>query len=130
MNHFVLVWSVALYVESRVQGETDLSELARLTGYSLAHIRDVFRKQTGVTLSRYVQERKIANAAQRLLQTRESIIEIAVLYGYSGRDVFSRVFRQYTGYTPTEFRAERPILTQVKLAAGVNGVSLPRKKER
>lgn len=128
INHFLLIWSICLFVENHVREESDLEELAHQTGFSLAHIRDVFHKQTGKTLSRYVQERKLANAAQELLHTDKDIIEVALHYGYSGRDVFSRAFRRYTGYTPSEFRVKRPVLTRVKLCAGVFGVALPQKK--
>ena len=84
-----------------------------------------FRKCTGKPLNRYVQERKIANAAQELLDTDRTILDIAVAYGFSGRTVFSRAFRRYTGYTPSLFRAEAPLLPRVRLCAGVYGAALP-----
>ena len=127
MNQFILIWSVCTFVEARVQEEIHLEELARQTGFSLAHIRDVFRENTGKSLSRYIQERKIANAAQSLLYTDDKIIDIAIHYGYSGRTVFSRAFRRFTGYTPSQFRTERPAITPVRLCAGVFGPDLPRK---
>lgn len=129
MDYSVLIWSICLYVESHARGEVDLEELARQTGFSLPHIRDVFFKHTGKTLSRYIQERKIACAAQELLNTDRWIMEVAMDYGYSGRDVFSRAFRRYTGYTPTEFRAKRPAAARVKLCAGVFGAALPQKEK-
>lgn len=129
MDYYMLIWSICLFVENRVRGEVDLEELATQTGFSLAHIRDVFRRHTGKALSRYVQERKIACAAQELLHTDRDIMDVAVDYGYSSRDVFSRAFRRYTGYTPTEFRNQRPVLARVKLCAGVFGAALPRKSE-
>lgn len=127
MDHYVLIWSVCLYVENRVKGEIDLNELARQSGFSLAHCRDIFRRQTDLSLSAYVQQRKLANAAQDLLHSEESILEIALRYGYSGRDVFSRAFRRHTGYSPSEFRTERPPLRRIKLCAGVFGAALPQK---
>ena len=127
MNRYILIWSVCTFVEARVQEEIHLEELACQTGFSLAHIRDVFRENTGKSLSRYIQERKIANAAQSLLYTDDKIIDIAIHYGYSGRTVFSRAFRRFTGYTPSEFRTERPTVAPVRLCAGVFGPELPRK---
>ena len=47
MNHYILIWSICTFVETRVQEEIHLEDLARQTGFSLAHIRDVFRKYTG-----------------------------------------------------------------------------------
>lgn len=127
--NYILIWSVCTFVESHVQEEIPMEELVRQTGFSLAHIRDVFRRCTGKPLSRYVQERKIANAARELLDTDRTILDIAVHYGFSGRTVFSRVFRWHTGYTPSRFRAEAPVLGRVRLCAGVYGVSLPQRRE-
>lgn len=127
MNHYILIWSVCAFVENHVQEEIQMEEFVRQTGFSLAHIRDVFRSCTGKPLSRYVQERRIANAAQELLDTDRTILDIAVHYGFSGRTVFSRAFRRHTGYMPSQFRAEAPVLARVRLCAGVYGAALPRK---
>mgnify|MGYP001043956005 CR=1 FL=1 len=129
MNHYILIWSVCTYVESRVREEIPMEELERQTGFSLAHIRDVFRNCTGKPLSRYVQERRIANAARELLDTDRTILDIAVQYGFSGRTVFSRAFKRHTGYTPCQFRAEAPALARVRLCAGVYGVAFPKRQD-
>ncbi len=129
MNYYILIWSVCTFVESHVREEIPMEELVRQTGFSLAHIRDVFRKYTGKPLSRYVQERRIACAARELLDTDRTILDIAVQYGFSGRTVFSRAFRRYTDYTPSQFRAEAPALARVRLCAGVYGTALPRRWE-
>lgn len=128
MNHYILIWSVCTFVENRVRGELRMEELVCQTGFSLAHIRALFRKYTGKPLTRYVQERKIANAARELLDTDRQIIDIAISYGFSGRTVFSRVFRRYTGYTPSQFRALAPALPRTRLCAGVYGAALPERR--
>ena len=127
MNHYILIWSVCTFVESRVCEDIRMEELVRQTGFSLAHIRDVFRKYTGKPLARYVQERRIANAAQELLDTDKTILDIAVQYGFSGRTVFSRAFQRHTGYTPYQFRSEAPVLARMRLCAGVYGAALPKR---
>lgn len=127
MNHYILIWSVCAFVESHVREKILMEEFVRQTGFSLAHIRYVFRNCTGKPLSRYVQERRIANAAQELLDTDRAILDIAVNYGFSGRTVFSRAFRRHTNYTPSQFRAEAPVLARVQLCAGVYGAALPRR---
>lgn len=128
MNHYILIWSVCTYVENRIREEINPAELAAQTGFSLAHIREVFRRNTGKSLSHYVQERKIANAAQELLNTDMKIMDVAMRYGYSGRTVFSRIFKRYTGYTPSQFRAVRPVTGRIRLCAGVFGVDLPKRQ--
>ncbi len=128
MNHYILIWSVCAFVESHVREEITMKELVRQTGFSLAHIRDVFRKCTGKPLSRYVQERRIASAAKELLDTDRTILDIAIQYGFSGRTVFSRAFQRHTDYTPSQFRAEAPVTDRVRLCAGVYGAALPKRR--
>ncbi len=128
MDYMTLIWSICVLAENSAKSEIDLTELAKQTGFSVAHIRDVFRQRTGKPLMHYVQERKIANAAQELLHCSDDIIEVAMRFGYSSRDVFSRVFKRYTGYTPSEFRKVRPACTRVRLCAGVFGAALPQKE--
>lgn len=128
MDHYILIWSVCTFVESRVQEKILMEELALQAGFSLAHIREVFRKCTGKPLSRYVQERRIANAAQELLDTDNTILGIAIRYGFSGRTVFTRAFRRHTDYTPSQFRAEAPVLARIRLCAGVYGAALPKRQ--
>lgn len=129
MDYYIMIWSVCSFVESRVRDNVNLEELAQETGFSLAHMRDVFRKHTGKSLSSYIKERRIACAAQELLLTDKTVLEIALEFGFTGRDVFSRAFRRYTGYTPAEFREKRPIQGRVRLCAGVFGAALPQKRE-
>ena len=129
MDYYIVIWSVCNFVESRVCDEVNLEELAQETGFSLAHVSEILRKSTGKTLSYYIKERKIACAAQEVLHTDRTILEIALDLGFVSRDVFSRVFRRYTGYTPTEFRKKRPVQGRVRLCAGVFGAELPQKKE-
>ena len=129
MNQYILIWSVCTFVEAHVREKIQLEELACQNGFSLAHIRDVFRENTGKSLSHYIQERKIANAAKSLLYTDDQIIDIAIRYGYSCRTVFSRAFRRFTGYTPSQFRTERPAIAPIRLCAGIFGPDLPGKNK-
>ena len=59
------------------------------------------------------------------MDTDRQVMDIAIRYGYSGRTVFSRAFLRHTGYTPSQFRTEAPVLSRVRLCAGVFGAALP-----
>ena len=124
MNYFLTIWSVIVFVENRIQEKIDYSELEIATGFSLAHIRDVFVKETGISLSRYILNRKIANASFEILYSRQNIFDIALKYGFSNHDTFTRAFKRVTGITPIEFRKKRPAIGRIKLCAGVYGIGL------
>lgn len=124
MDYFLTIWSVIVFIENRIQEKIDYAELEKATGFSLAHIRDVFAKKTGMTLSRYILARKIANTAFEILHNHQNILYIATKYGFSNHDTFTRAFKRVTGLTPADFKKNRPTVGRIKLCAGVYGIGL------
>jgi len=123
MDYYITIWTVVVFVEDRLQSGFDWSELEKATGFSLPHLRAIFAKYTGGPLSRYVLKRRIANAAFDMIHGGEKAIEVAIKYGFSNPDTFTRSFKRITGMTPQEFRRRRPPVGRTKLCAGVYGVS-------
>ena len=124
MDYFLTIWSVIVFIENRIQEKINYTELEKSTGFSLAHIRDVFVKKTGIPLSRYILTRKVANAAFEILHNHQNILNIATKYGFSNHDTFTRAFKRITGLTPIEFKEKRPAVGRIKLCAGVYGIGL------
>lgn len=80
------------------------SDIIRKSGYSRSQYSRKFKKETGVTLTRYLMDLRI-NYAKLLLQTTtKSILEIFAEVGYDSVNYFIRIFREHTGVTPLQFR--------------------------
>lgn len=124
MDYFLMVSAVAVFVESRIKSGFKYSELEKSVGFSLPHIRAVYAKTTGKSLSRYILSRRIANAAFELAHTGNRILDIATKYGFSNHDTFTRAFRRVTGVTPKEFRKLRQPVGSAVLCSGVYAVSV------
>ncbi len=124
MDYFLTVSSIIIYIENRVEEKIDYIELERVTGFSIAHIRDIFVTKTGMTLSRYILIRKISNAAYEILYNNQSIIDISVKYGFANYDTFTRAFKRITGLSPSEFKKRRPPVGRIKLCACAFGLGL------
>ena len=122
MDYFVVICSVIIYVENRLKTDIHYTELEKETGFSIAHIRDVFVKKTEKSLSRYILERKISNAAFEISHTNESLLTIAEKYCFRNPDTFTRAFKRTIGITPSEFRKRKITVGRIKLCAGVYGV--------
>ena len=116
MDYFIVIWSVVVFVENRLQSGFQYSELEKATGFSLSHIRSIFARYTGKSLARYVLSRKIAHAAFDIIHSEESIMNISVKYGFSNPDTFTRAFKRITGLTPQDFRKRRCMVGRIKLA--------------
>jgi AraC family transcriptional regulator len=64
----------------------------------------MFSFLAGVTISEYIRRRRLTLAAFELLHSSVLIIDIALKYGYSSPDAFTRAFYGLHGVTPTEAR--------------------------
>ena len=124
MDRFIMIGTVVVFVENRLQSGFTYAELERAVGFSLPHIRATFAEHTGESLSRYVLGRRITNAAFEMTHSKQSILDIAIKYGFSNPDSFTRAFRRVTGVNPVDFRKGKRTVTRSKLCAGVVGVSL------
>lgn len=124
MDYGILIWTVAIFVESRIKSGFEYAELEKATGFSLPHIRAVFAKQTGQPLSRYVLNRRIANAAFEIVHSRRNIFDIATTYGFKNPDSFTRAFRRVAGVNPNDFRKSKITVGRKILCAGVFGVTI------
>jgi len=124
VDYYLTVSSIIIYIENRIEEKIDYVDLERATGFSIAHIRDIFVMKTGVSLSRYILKRKISNAAYEILYNSQSTMDIAIKYGFTNYDTFTRAFKRITGMTPSDFKKVRPPVGKIKLCACAYGIGL------
>ncbi len=91
-------------IGARPHEDLHVSTLAGLCAMSPDHFTRVFRQHLGTTPQRYVQQRRIAWAAEALVDTDRSIDAIAEAAGFANRHHFSRVFHRHTGLPPAAYR--------------------------
>ncbi|MCH5293773.1 MAG: helix-turn-helix transcriptional regulator [Treponema sp.] len=82
-----------------------LRTLAKRLGYSEFYISRKFREISGMNFRDYLGARKLAFALKEVRDTNRGLLEIALDYGFSSHEAFSRSFKASYGLTPSEFRA-------------------------
>lgn len=92
------------YIEAQLAGEIDFKQVERLALCSEYHFRRLFSFLAGVSLSEYIRRRRLTLAAIDLVQSDLPVVEIAMKYGYSSPDAFTRAFYGLHGVTPTVAR--------------------------
>ena len=92
------------YIEENLADDIDMTEVARLAYCSEYHLKRMFSFLAGITLSEYIRRRRLTLAAFELTNSDVKIIDIAVKYGYSSPDSFTRAFQSMHGLTPSEAR--------------------------
>ncbi|MGW2839692.1 AraC family transcriptional regulator [Streptomyces sp. NPDC001493] len=92
------------HIELRLDQAIDVAELARIAATSEYHLRRMFSALAGMPLSEYVRRRRLTLAGAEVLAGRETLLEIAVRYGYGSGEAFARAFRAMHGIGPGEAR--------------------------
>ena len=95
-----------LYVESSIGGELTLSRLASEIGLNPSYLSDLFKKETGRTLTEHVNLLRISRARRMLRETTLQVQAVAQNCGIHDVNYFSKVFKKYTGKTPLQYRKE------------------------
>lgn len=89
------------YIESHLDDEIDMEDVSRLAGSSAEGFRRLFSFLTGVTISDYIRRRRLTLAVTDL-QSGAKVIDVAVKYGFSSADAFSRAFHKQHGIKPSD----------------------------
>ena len=81
-----------------------LEEVAQAVGISPYYFSKLFKEEMKQNYSEYLTDIRIEKARELLLDRELSIKQVCVDSGYSNPNYFSRIFKKWTGLTPTEFR--------------------------
>lgn len=99
-----VVKKVIDYIEQNIEKEISLDNISKSIGYSKFHLNRVFAEQTGITIYKYLQNRRLTIAAEKLVKTDNSITQIAYEAGYDTQQSFSFAFKQVYLYPPKTYR--------------------------
>lgn len=91
-------------IERRYSEPLTLDALARHVCSARGHVASQFRRETGLTIHRYLTRVRIRHAAE-LLSRGEKVEAVMLMVGYHSKKSFYSQFRAHTGHTPGTFRA-------------------------
>lgn len=101
----IIVEEVDECIKKRNDEALTLSTLAQKLGYSEFYISRKFKEISGMSFRDYLRQRKLAFALKEIRDTSQGLLEIALEYGFSSHEAFSRSFKATYGITPSEYRS-------------------------
>ncbi|MBR5174619.1 MAG: helix-turn-helix domain-containing protein [Bacteroidales bacterium] len=99
------VMKVKQYVNDHYAEDLRLETLASLAGMTPSAFSRFFKTRAGRTLSDYITDIRLGNAARLLVDTTQNVSEICYSCGFNNLSNFNRIFKAKRGYTPRDFRA-------------------------
>lgn len=104
MQEKTVVDKIVDYIEKHLDEELSLDKIAKELNYSKFYIARSFSNKTGETIYQYIKGRRLTLAAQKLVETRKPIIEIAYEAQYNSQQAFTLAFHQLYLCTPQIYR--------------------------
>ncbi|MCR5281883.1 MAG: AraC family transcriptional regulator [Lachnospiraceae bacterium] len=92
------------YIDRHFNEKITLAVLARELDLNLCYLEVLFKKETGVTFGKYLLDIRMKTAAVLLVKTEYTYSQIAYSLAFCSQSHFTKTFREYTGYTPGQYR--------------------------
>ena len=98
-----LIQEIQKYIREHLD-DVSRSQLAEVFFLSPNYLSKLFRKETGDSLSKFIQQERMGKAKRLLKQNKMSISRIAEETGYPSFAHFSKQFKKFVGMSPNEYR--------------------------
>lgn len=95
---------VFAYMRDNYDKDVNLADVAKLAGMSEVSFSRFIKKRTGKTFVESLNEIRLGHASRSLINTTNTISEIAYKCGFNNLSYFNRIFKSRNGCTPKEFR--------------------------
>lgn len=92
------------YIQANVEETLSVKELANYTGYTKYYLSHKFNAEMHCSISNYIHQTRIERAKQLLIYSDESVQAISERLHFCSASYFARIFRLFTGVSPTTFR--------------------------
>lgn len=91
-------------VREEYRNDISLDELAKRVNMAPAYVSFLFKKETGCNLIKYITDYRMEKARKFLEDSQMKIVQVGKACGYENQPYFNRLFKNYYGMTPKQYR--------------------------
>lgn len=99
------IWKARKFIEEHSNEHLSLSEVANAVGINPSHLSEKFKQVTGIKFVDYIARTRFEQAIKLLEDVDLRVSEIAFAAGFQSLSQFNRVFKKFSGKSPSDFRA-------------------------
>ena len=104
MKYSDVVYRVMEYVKVNYKRHITLDELARHIYLSRSYLSSIFKEETGMNLSTYINAVRVEKSKALLLDNAIRLVDVANLCGFEDQSYYTKVFKRIVGVSPKRFR--------------------------
>lgn len=94
------------WVEGNIKENPTLGGMSEHVGYSSFYCSIKFHEHVGITFKQYIAKRRLSLAEAEVKNTHRRFLDIAMDYGFSSQEAFTRAFAKAYGCTPYQYRKQ------------------------
>lgn len=91
-------------IDKRFAENLQVGDIAKEVFLSTTYLCLLFKQETGETINEYMTKVRVDKAKELLKDPSNKFYEVCYAVGYSDPSYFSKIFKKYTGHTPSSFR--------------------------
>lgn len=99
-----LVNDILEYIEKNLYEGIKVEDIANHFYFSRYYLLRVFKRYTNLTINEYINQRKIIKSIDKLINSDNRILNIALTTGFNSLEYYSETFLKVTHFSPLEFR--------------------------
>jgi len=100
----IVVRKIQDVIKEKYAEKITIGYIADAINYSQKHTQRIFVRMTGKTIYEYLTSVRMEKAKELLAEKDSKIYVVSNNVGYKNNARFSKVFKEYTGYTPSEYK--------------------------
>lgn len=104
-----IIYDIRRYALEHLEEKTTLKDVAYHLGFSPNYLGHIFKEATGENFTDFLMRMRLEKACEYLLDPRMKIYEITERIGYKNILYFNRQFKDYYGFTPSEYRKKNKV---------------------
>jgi len=110
----VEIWKTRKFIEEHSGEELSLGTVAKAVNIHPNYLSEKFKEVTGMNFVEYIARTRFHKACKLLGDGDVRISEIAFAAGFQSLSQFNRVFRKFSGKSPTQFRAAKHVVRRAR----------------
>ena len=110
----VAIWKARKYIDEHSREELSLTRVAKAVNMNANYLSENFKQVTGINFVEYVARTRFKTACGLLRNSNLRISEIAFAVGFQSLSQFNRVFKRFSGKSPTRYRAMKGVAHRLR----------------
>lgn len=101
-----LVNKAITYIHRKIiSNDLLLENIAEFVGVHPSYLSKIFKEAVGMTISEFINRKKIEDSKYFLLHTNLQLSEVAQMLGYCNQSYYTSLFKKYSGMTPGQYKS-------------------------